>query len=140
MKYIVLILTLAFTMPVQAAPPTTESVQKLMTMTGAAQAAQQIMAQMIPSLKQMAPQTPDSFWKEFAAQIDAEELVRGLIPVYQRHLTQADVNAAIAFYSTQAGKNFIAAQPMIMKESMAVGQVWGQKVATKAIEKLKLGK
>jgi len=47
-----------------------------------------------------------------------DELIAGMIPIYQRHFTKDDVTSLIAFYSTPAGQHMIALQPVIMKEYM----------------------
>jgi uncharacterized protein len=49
-----------------------------------------------------------------------DEIIAGMIPIYQRHFTKDDVNSLIAFYSTPAGQHMIALQPVIMKEYMPV--------------------
>ena len=57
------------------------------------------------------------------------------IPIYQKHLTQEDIAALNKFYDSPAGKKMIKVQPLIMQESMAVGQAWGQKIAQEVINK-----
>lgn len=49
-------------------------------------------------------------------------LLRGLVPVYQRHLTQQDVAALIAFYSSPAGRKIVREQPAMLRESMQATQ------------------
>ncbi len=41
-------------------------------------------------------------------------------PIYQRHMTQTDVEAYIAFYSSPAGQRMVDVQPVIEKELMPV--------------------
>ena len=48
---------------------------------------------------------------------------------------QEDIDAVNAFYDTKAGKNFINSQPLIMQESMIVGQAWSQAIVQKVIAK-----
>jgi hypothetical protein len=49
-------------------------------------------------------------------------LLRGLVPVYQRHLTHQDVAALIAFYSSPAGRKIVREQPAMLRESMQATQ------------------
>ncbi len=51
----------------------------------------------------------------------AEDMIEDMTAVYQRHLTGADVDAMIAFYSSPAGQHLLDAQPSIMKEYMPIG-------------------
>jgi hypothetical protein len=41
-----------------------------------------------------------------------------MIPVYQKHFTQGDVNALIAFYSSPTGQKILNDMPAIMSDSM----------------------
>lgn len=121
-----------------AEQPTAASVKKLMKITGAGELGIQAMNQMTDQLKPMLPAAPDSFWEDMKKETTADELISLITPIYQKHLTQSDVDAAIEFYQTPAGKNFVAAQPQIMQESMQVGEKWGTKVAQKIINKYKI--
>ena len=47
-----------------------------------------------------------------------EELEQAVVPVYQKHLTKADVDALIAFYSSPTGQKLITEMPAIVAESM----------------------
>ena len=39
-----------------------------------------------------------------------------------------ELNAIVAFYKSPAGVKFIAVQPDIMRQSMTLGQRWGQQI------------
>jgi uncharacterized protein len=47
-----------------------------------------------------------------------EEMISDMTDVYQRHVTRADADAFIAFYSSPAGQRLLDEQPAIMKEYM----------------------
>jgi hypothetical protein len=59
-----------------------------------------------------------------------------LVPIYDRHLTHADVTSLIEFFQSPAGKKLVSVQPEIMKESMQVGQAWGEKLANEVTAEL----
>lgn len=120
-----------------AAPASEQSVRKLMEVTGAADAGMQVLNGMLPALKQMAPNAPDEFWTEFMSEIHPETMIDMIVPIYQRHYSEEDVQAAIDFYTSPAGKRFIAKQGVVMQESMQAGQQWGEQVARRAIDKLR---
>ena len=125
------------TAPVLAEPASKKSVEKLMEKTGAADLGIQLMGQMIPAIKKVIPQAPEEFWDEVMTEMDAGQIIDLVVPVYQKHLTEEDVQDIIAFYETPAGKKLVRVQPVISKESFEIGQQWGQSVAKKIIEKYK---
>ena len=120
-----------------AESPSKESVKELLQVTGAGDMAVQMMEQMIPSMKRMMPDAPEAFWVEFSKQVDGDELEDMVIPVYQKHLTQEDVDAQLVFLKSDAGQKMIQAQPLIMQESMMIGQQWGLQLIQRAQETLK---
>lgn len=122
--------------PAQAAEPSAASVQKLMDLIGASQMANQVINQMLPHMRQLAPQVPNEFWTDFLKRIDTKALTRKIIPVYQRTLDKATVDALIKFYESPAGQAFVKAQPTIMAESMKIGQEWGAAIGQQVAKEL----
>jgi hypothetical protein len=61
--------------------------------------------------------------------------------IYARHFTPEELRQVTNFYRTPAGAKFIREQPTVMKESMALGQQWGQaigeEVGKRMIEELR---
>lgn len=114
-----------------------ESIRKLLNFTGAGDLGVQVTRQLTKQLKPLMPLAPESFWQDFEQQANAEELINMVAPIYQKHLSQSDIDAVTAFYQTPAGKKFIAVQPQILQESMQAGQQWGQSLARKLVEKYK---
>jgi hypothetical protein len=55
---------------------------------------------------------------EIAKTYPVDTIIEDMIPVYQKHLTKADVDAMIAFYSSPSGKKILHEMPAIMAESM----------------------
>ena len=121
-----------------AAPRSKEAtVRELMALTGAANLGQQVIAQMLTPLKQAIPDAPEAFWDSFMAEVNPDELVELVVPVYLKHFTQDDLEQLIAFYKTPLGRKLIASTPSVVQESIAAGQSWGRQVAERAIKKLK---
>ena len=54
------------------------------------------------------------------------ELIDQITALYAEKLTLEDLRAIVAFYKSPAGVRFITAQPDIMRQSMTLGQRWGQ--------------
>jgi hypothetical protein len=58
-------------------------------------------------------------------------------PIYDKYYTEADIDQLITFYNSPIGKKSVELMPVIMQESMSVGQEWGKKIAEKIAKKLK---
>ncbi len=135
-----LLIALAFTGMIGSASaekPSAESVNKLMKLTGAGEIGVQVIDQMLKSVKPLMPMAPEAFWQDFRKEANAEEMIKLVVPIYQKHLQQADVDAAIKFYETPEGQRLIKVQPAIMNEAFQVGQQWGQGLAKKLVKKYK---
>ena len=60
-----------------------------------------------------------------------------LLPVYKKHLSQKDLKEIIKFYESPVGKRMVKSQPLIVKESMQIGNTWGQNVVKRIMENKK---
>lgn len=78
-----LLVTILTSMPAFSEPATPESVKHLLQKTGAGNMSVQMMQQMIPSLKKMIPNAPESFWSDVMSEVDASEIENMIIPIYQ---------------------------------------------------------
>jgi hypothetical protein len=56
------------------------------------------------------------------------ELLDQIAALYATEMTLDELNAIVAFYKSPAGVKFAAVQPKILRDSMALGQRWGQKI------------
>lgn len=65
------------------------------------------------------------------------ELVDMLLPVYKKHFAESDLDAIIAFYQTDAGKKLAQETPLLTKEAMEIGQLWGMKIGREILEEMK---
>ena len=120
---------------INAEPASPENIKKMMQSVGAGEMGIQMMNQMLPVLKKMIPDAPEAFWNDILSEINADEIEDMVIPVYQKYLTENDIQAINQFYQTPAGKKLIQVQPNIMQESMIIGQEWGQNIAKKVLNK-----
>lgn len=123
------------TAPAPAASVREQKVRKLLELTGAAKLGQQTLDAMMAEFSVM-PGLPPGFIEEVRALAKAESLVDLIVPVYLENLQEADIDAAIAFYSSPAGQRMAAALPTINQQSMIVGQQWGAQIAEQAMRNL----
>ena len=64
----------------------------------------EVMDQMIAEFRKALPDVPSQFWDDFRKEINIDELVSLMVPVYDKHLSLEDIKAANAFFATPAGK------------------------------------
>jgi hypothetical protein len=51
-------------------------------------------------------------------QLPIEEMIQAMMPIMQKHMTKADVDAFIDFYSSPTGQKMMREQPQMMSEMM----------------------
>lgn len=120
----------------KAKPASKEAkVRKFLQLTGADDLGKQMIDSMMAEFGRM-PNIPPGFTDKFRELAMKDDLAGMMVPVYMKHLDEKDLDGAIAFYESEAGRNFVKAQPVILQESMAIGQRWGQELAQKTIEAL----
>jgi uncharacterized protein len=64
----------------------------------------------------------DAVVDEAMRDLPVDEIFDAMIPIYQNHLTSADLDAVVAFYRSPAGQKLLKEQPAMMAESMQAGQ------------------
>jgi hypothetical protein len=79
---------------------------------------------------------PAGFIEKFKETANPDSLIELLVPIYVKNLDEETLDGTIAFFESTAGKKFIKAQPIIMRESMEAGQKWGAEAAQKALKAL----
>ena len=70
------------------------------------------------------PQQLDGIRQIVEASFDefpVDDLLKAVVPIYQRHLSKTDVEEIIRFYSSPAGQKLLHEQPQIIQESMQAG-------------------
>jgi hypothetical protein len=142
MKKVLTLLAIAFINVSAFAQTNTEyaeTLKKMFKVSGSEETYKSAIKQIFTMYKQQYTDVSAEVWSEFekefyAASID--ELTEMLAPVYQKHLTQQDLEKLIAFYETPIGKKYAESTPKLMEESMQIGQQWGMKIAQKFQQKM----
>ena len=79
------------------------------------------------------------FWDEFSKEMKKDgfaDLYEMIIPIYEKHFNEEDVDGIIAFYKSEVGQKMVSKQPMIMQEAMTAGAAWGQALGEQIVERL----
>ncbi len=90
------------------------------------------------NIKQI-PSIGKEVWNELREEFiktSLDDLAEMLTPIYSKYLTVDDIKSMIAFFKTPVGKKYAKNTPLIMQESMAIGQEWGQKIGRDLIKKM----
>ena len=77
----------------------------------------------------------DALFGDIFKSLPVEEMIEAIVPIYQRHLTRADLGAATAFYSSPAGQRILKEMPAISSEAMRAGGEIGQRSFAAMAEK-----
>ncbi len=75
-------------------------------------------AKRYPNLSPAAAERLEQSYNDAINIYPVSEMLDDLIPVYQKYLTKADVDAIVAFYSSPAGQHFLDQMPVMTKEAM----------------------
>jgi hypothetical protein len=88
----------------------------------------QMMDMMVGSMKQAIPDAPEEYWNEVRAKSKTNDLLEMIVPIYMKHFESADIEEMIRFHRSPTGQRLLDKQPLLMQESMRVGQEWSAKV------------
>ncbi|ACK49103.1 conserved hypothetical protein [Methylocella silvestris BL2] len=50
--------------------------------------------------------------------------------IFAQHLSEPDINTAVAFFTSAAGKNYVASQPAVLSDIVTAMQGWQGKIST----------
>lgn len=105
----------------------------MLTVSGGLASAEIMVPQTIEMMRQNMPSISEEYLKELSTAMTEKflnRMVEIMTPIYQKHLTLADLKQIIAFYESPIGKKLGTATPLISKESMQVGQQLGMEIVT----------
>lgn len=116
-----------------AHPVTVDQVQEMLQLTGYVNLKKQMVANMVPYLRQAMPFLPDDVLEDFERRMDKADFESMIVKSYQAHLSTEDAKQMILFYKTPAGQHMISQMPMILKETQQGGADLGQKTMGEVI-------
>ena len=114
-------------------------IRELIVLIGGPSIALDMMKSQVASIKTLLPfpsRAQDDFEKEFLASLNINELVDLVVPIYDRHLAEKDIDGMLAFYRSPLGQRVLQALPTITAESQKAGQEWGQSLGRRIGEKI----
>jgi hypothetical protein len=119
-------------------PEFEKNIRKFLEVTHAADMSKAGISRTIVQIKKAMPDVPEDFWTRLESKLDLEinDLLTQLVPVYANHLSPEDVKSLIAFYESPLGQRFLAAQPKIANDAAGVAQNWGRAISEKIMSEI----
>ena len=117
-----------------------KTLKKMFEVSGTEESYQMAIKQMVTMFKQEHTEVNSDIWDELEEEFlktSINDLTEMLVPVYSKYLTKEDLEELIEFYQSPVGKKFSENTPLIMQESMVIGQEWGRKMGEDFVEKMK---
>jgi hypothetical protein len=112
------------------------NIRKLLTLTAAKGLFNRAMESQISAAKTNGTRIPPKFWDEVLKEVDPDNFIELLLPIYDKHFSNDEIEGLIAFYETPLGKKLISKLPQIMTETTAAGDKYGQQIANKVIKRM----
>lgn len=117
-------------------PQKKADIEHLLKETGALAVSQQMAGlasvQLAQTVRQMRPDIPEEIISVLPEEVQAvfaanlESFKEAMIPLYHKHFTGEEIKEMIRFYETDLGKKVIRVMPVLIADSMEIGQRWGQ--------------
>ena len=124
-------------------------IEQLLEVTGAKDIGLQMGAmvsqQMLDAMQKSRPDIPPRVVQIIREVVDQhfsrsmtgpDSMLGGLVAVYAKYFTQAEVRGLVAFYRSDLGRKAIAGMPGILKDSAALGQEWNSRHMPEVIAEL----
>lgn len=123
----------------QANDDYTKTLKEMFRVSGSEEVYQATIKEMFVFLKQQNTNVDANVWTELEnefSETSIDDLVKMLTPVYMKYMTQKDLKKLIKFYQTPIGQKLTRTNPLMMQESMQIGQQWAKKVVEETKKKL----
>jgi hypothetical protein len=115
----------------------TKKIKALLELTGSGNLGMRVLQNMVTNFKKTYSEVSEKFWDDFMKEVNADDLENLIVPIYDKHFTEAEIDDLTKFYRTPTGKKMIEMTPTITDESMQVGRAWGKELGEKVAKRLK---
>src|SRR5262245_8324220 len=115
------------------------AIEQLLELTGALRVGQtrseSLTGQYSRAFKAMRPDLPQALVDAIAEEVNATikdnmaSITEVTVKIYDKYYTLEDVQALIAFYSSDLGKKVLAVRPQVLRDGRAAGESWGKSLA-----------
>jgi hypothetical protein len=121
-----------------------QDTEKLMELVGTRRILRELFDQdidaQITAMRRARPDVPAQFWNDFAVefkrQASPDELMKMILPIYDKHFTHQEIRQLITFYESPLGRKISTTLPEIQQESVDAGRAWGEKLGDRMHQQL----
>jgi hypothetical protein len=117
-------------------PAKETEIRKMIQESGMTKTMGLVMDRMFDSFKAQNASLPPEFWMRIESEMDMNELVSQLVPIFAQYYSIDDLKAINALYESPAGRHMIEVQPQITTQAMQVGQQWGRKLGQRIVTEI----
>lgn len=103
---------------------------ELLRVTQAQRQAQEMLDTMLAML-------PEDVQETLRATFKPDEMVREIMPVYEKYLSVEDLRALLAFYRSPVGQKLLHIQPQLTKDAMIVMKVYAERRIAETLDAAK---
>lgn len=111
-------------------------IRELLDVSGSRNMSKLVMDRVIQSVKDTKPKETHAAIDRLSAMLDMSELEGDLIRIYDKHMTEEDLRALLAFFRSPAGTKYLSKVPVMMSEAMSLGERWAGEKAQLLMEEL----
>jgi uncharacterized protein len=124
--------------PRPAHPATEAQIREYLSLIHAETLAQTAMASEVSAMQATAaPYIPPSFWDDLRGEFRKIDVVGLYIEIYQRYLSQEEMQTVLDFYHSPAGKKFLDVQPLAVADAQDAFRQKGQEIGAAVYAKHK---
>ena len=121
--------------PIFAETEKTEDIRKLLKVSGILDQLSYMQDSLMNNVSMMVtgsfPKVPEAFWGDFnklMGKKEMEELVKRVIPVYEKHMSHETVKKLITMFETPFWNEWKEKMPKISREAGVIGSEWGREI------------
>ncbi len=114
-----------------------ERIRELLRITEAVNLGLQMAQNLHAAMQAANPEVTDEIWDRFMSQVESSDFVELVVPIYAKYFTKDEIDQLIEFYDTPVGKKVISQMPMVLQESMAAGERWGEELGARVLAELR---
>lgn len=123
-----------------SAQSTAAKVGQLLEAQSAVATFKDMAARLVAEQRQSNKEVDPAFWQKLLLEIEnqgGDQLRQKLIPIYQQHYTEAELDYLIDFYTSDIGRSIQDKAAIVQQEVSAAGMAWGDDIASQVMAQVK---
>ena len=78
----------------------------------------------------------EAFGERFTARFTRDELLKRIVPVYDKNFSQEEIKETLRFYESPAGRHFLEIMPEVLRESQAAAEKMSQELVPQVLQEI----